>query len=58
MTWTSNVTCDYCTEKAEFEQEDNPIEMGWLEVAKYDMMSEEVRHYDFCSDECLVSHFG
>lgn len=53
---TSFIRCDYCETQEEFRDEDIPVEQGWLELAKYDMISEEVRHYDFCSSDCLISH--
>ena len=58
MMRTTQINCDHCEALLELDVEDNVLELGWIEVAKYDMMSEEVRHYDFCSTECLAIHFG
>lgn len=57
MARTSEITCDYCTDSIELEDEELVIERGWLEVARYDTIRGDVIHHDFCSEECLISHF-
>ncbi len=62
MTRTINITCDWCSEAQTFtESELDELALpqaGWIEVGRYDAMSEDVVSQDFCSEECVVSHFG
>jgi hypothetical protein len=57
MARTNIIGCDWCRETMEIEDDETTVEQGWLEVARYDTLKEDIVHLDFCSEECLVSHF-
>jgi hypothetical protein len=54
----TTVKCDWCEESPDITDMDELIEKGWLSVHVYDTLEEEEKELDFCSSECLVSHFG
>lgn len=57
MARTSIIGCDWCRDTLELEDDETTIEHGWLEVARFDIVREDIVHLDFCSEECLSSHF-
>lgn len=54
----TTVKCDWCGDSPEITDMDELIEDGWLSVHSYDTLREEEKELDFCSSECLVSHFS
>lgn len=58
MARSVNLECDWCHINTDVSEEDDPVEVGWLCVERFDIIKDEIVEQDFCSADCLVSYFS
>jgi len=59
MTRSIEFECDWCHATIHMDEavNEDPLEMGWISVEMYDTIKDEPVTYDFCSRDCVLSHF-